>query len=303
MRRLLKFSIVLFILAGVLFLVTKIYRTRSRDSAGPEITVENESISVSIHDPESVLLAGVTAFDKKDGDVTQSIVIERISNFLEKDTRIVTYAAFDRDNHVTRASREITYTDYDPPEFAAAKPFSFRLGDTDVLAGVSASDCLDGSLSDRIRLLSDDAIDEKTPGEYQAYLQASNSAGDVITLPVILEYGAPESTPKVLLKNYIQYLDPGEAFDPASLLAGVQIGSMTYEIVNGRGNYGSEDRQRGEAVYVGRNDIVIDGTVDSNVPGNYIVTYSYTVENEAAGPVTGKTRLYVVVREKAGTAS
>ena len=123
MRRLLKFSIVLFILAGVLFLVTKIYRTRSRDSAGPEITVENESISVSIHDPESVLLAGVTAFDKKDGDVTQSIVIERISNFLEKDTRIVTYAAFDRDNHVTRASREITYTDYDPPEFASPPVF------------------------------------------------------------------------------------------------------------------------------------------------------------------------------------
>ena len=298
MRRLLKISIVLFVFSALLFVFTEINRMRNQDSAGPEITMEKESISVSVSDPESALLSGIAAYDQKDGDVTASLVVEKLSNFLRKDTRLVTYAAFDKDRHVTKATREVTYTDYYPPEFAADKPFSFRLGDTDVLSGVHAGDCLDGNLSARIKILSDDTVSVEMPGEYAVTLQVANSAGDVSTLPVILEYGVSDSVPKILLSGYIRYLDPGEEFDPYGCLKNVQIGTVTYEVVNGYGNYGDSNRARGETIYIGRQDITVEGAVDTTVPGIYVITYSFTVDTGSSGPVTGKTRLYVIVRER-----
>ena len=78
----------------------------------------------------------------------------------------------------------------------------------------------------------------------------------------------------------------------------MQIGDSVYEVRSGRGNYGSRDRQSGEAVFVGTQDIVIEGAPDTSVPGNYTVVYSYTVDAGDAGPVTGRTRLYVVVRKE-----
>lgn len=46
--------------------------------------MDNSEISVSIHADEVELLSGVTAYDAKDGDVTDSLAVEHISNFIEK---------------------------------------------------------------------------------------------------------------------------------------------------------------------------------------------------------------------------
>ena len=59
-------------------------RTGKKDGKGPEISMDNSEISVSIHADEAELLSGVTAYDAKDGDVTDSLAVEHISNFIEK---------------------------------------------------------------------------------------------------------------------------------------------------------------------------------------------------------------------------
>lgn len=117
MRRLRTVSITLLIIAIVLFGV-HIFRVRFlKDKTGPVFHVDSNLVEVSVKDGEEAWLKGVTATDAADGDVTDSIIVEAISPFTGRQHRIVTYAAFDSDNHVTHGKREIVYTDYEPSAF------------------------------------------------------------------------------------------------------------------------------------------------------------------------------------------
>lgn len=303
MRKLRNFSIILFLISAALFAYFQAREMSLQDRNGPEITVSKPSVSVSINDPEEKLLEGITAFDKRDGDVTDSLVVENISTFLRPGTRIVRYAAFDQDMHVSRAEREMTYTDYRAPEFSITKPLVFTPGDTELLKNVEVSDCLDGDLSDSVKILSDTELLVDVPGEYEVRLQASNSAGDVAELPVVMRIQQAQSNmPQILLDNYVVYLNPGEEFDQYAHIEGVSIGNTVYEVEEGKGTYGRKDRDPSEMAVVGTRQIHIANPVDTSVPGNYKVTYSMTISVGNYGEeVTGSTDLYVVVRDPAAS--
>ena len=76
--------LILFLASTLAFGGCLVRQQTGKDGKGPEITMDNSEISASIHAEESELLAGVTAYDKKDGDVTSSLAVEHISNFVEK---------------------------------------------------------------------------------------------------------------------------------------------------------------------------------------------------------------------------
>lgn len=301
MRKLRNFSIILFVISALLFAYFQMRELSLQDRNGPEIMMNRGAIGVSINDPEEKLLEGVSAVDKRDGDVTDTLVVENISTFLRPGTRIVRYAAFDQDMHVSRAEREMTYTDYRAPEFSITRPLVFSPGDTDLLKNVLVSDCLDGDLSDSVKLLSDTELLVDVPGEYEVRLQASNSAGDVSVLPVTMKIQQSQGNmPQILLDSYVIYLNPGEEFDPYSHITGVTIGNTTYEVEEGKGTYGREDRDKSVMAVVGTRQIRIGNPVDAAVPGNYKVTYSMTITVGNYGEeVTGSTNLYVVVRDSA----
>ena len=82
-------------------------------------------------------------------------MIESVSTFLEKGRRLVSYAAFDRDGHVAKASRQLIYTDYHSPKISCAKPFSFPVGTQDILDNVYATDCIDGDISNKVEITGD----------------------------------------------------------------------------------------------------------------------------------------------------
>ena len=103
--------LILFLASTLAFGGCLVRQQTGKDGKGPEITMDNSEISASIHAEESELLAGVTAYDKKDGDVTSSLAVEHISNFVEKGRRKISIVAFDSDNHVTHAERELLYND------------------------------------------------------------------------------------------------------------------------------------------------------------------------------------------------
>ena len=50
--------------------------------------------------------------------MTGSILVEKLSDLYDGNRRLVTYAAFDSDDNVSKASREIVYTDYSSPRFS-----------------------------------------------------------------------------------------------------------------------------------------------------------------------------------------
>lgn len=120
--------------------------------------MDNSEISVSIHADEAELLSGVTAYDAKDGDVTDSLAVEHISNFIEKGRRKISIVAFDSDNNVTHAEREMVYNDYTSPVFSLDGPLRFSVNADDLTEGLSAEDCLDGTITNasgsRIRMRS-----------------------------------------------------------------------------------------------------------------------------------------------------
>ncbi len=286
-------------MSAALFALFKIRELSLQDPSGPVISLQADTIEVSVEDPEEKLLEGVTAEDKKDGDVTPTIVVENVSTFLRRSTRIVTYAAFDKDMHVTRAAREMTYSDYRSPEFSITEPLILKPGNTNLLDNVSVSDCLDGTLTDSIKILSDKELLVDTEGEYEVRLQAANSAGDVVTLPVIVKVEETvRSVPQIQLKNYVKYLDLGEEFDPYDLITGVAINGTLFKVTEGRGTYGKEDLDSSQKPVVGTKQISVKNQVDTGSPGNYIVKYSMTVSVGNTGErVTGETLLYVVVRD------
>lgn len=76
--------LILFLASSLAFGGCLMRQRTGKDGKGPEISMDNSEISVSIHADEAELLSGVTAYDAKDGDVTDSLAVEHISNFIEK---------------------------------------------------------------------------------------------------------------------------------------------------------------------------------------------------------------------------
>ena len=81
------------------------------DTRAPQIHIDEQPLEASVRDDKSALLAGVTASDNVDGDVTASLVVERV-NLTDSDGSIsVSYGAFDSAGNVAKAKREGRYTD------------------------------------------------------------------------------------------------------------------------------------------------------------------------------------------------
>lgn len=213
MKKLRMIVTVLFVISICLFI--GIYVMESlKDDTIPVIKIEDEIIDVSLKMEELELLAGVTAYDEKDGDITSKIIIESISNFTEDKTSVVCYAVCDEDNHVASAKRKIHFKDYTKPYFKVEKSMVFDLGENmDIASMISAYDCIDGDISDRVIITATD-YETNTTGMFKISVRATNSMGDTIymNLPVYVEekiYAAPE----IVLKEYFVYTKVGEKFN------------------------------------------------------------------------------------------
>lgn len=272
-----------------------------KDQSVPVISMDSDTIETSVEDADAAILEGVTAEDATDGDVSDSILVESISAFTGDKHRVITYAAFDSDNHVTHAARDLVYTDYHSPRFYLEEPLSFAAGSDNLLSGVTAQDMLDGDVTSEVRLVSDEEIDTSRKGTYSARLRVANSAGDVSVLPVTIEiYDSTKlRQPQISLTEYCVYVQKGADFDAASFLDSVEINGLTYSFVDGRDDtyHRSDDSEesRDEDTF-GRSYAEIDDTVNTEEPGNYTVTYSVTA-GAGSNEQTGSVLLYAVVED------
>ena len=101
----------LFIIVLAVFIIFQFQQIKT-DKTLPKITVAEGILDVTIDVTTEKLLEGVTAYDEKDGDLTDKIVVESISRFTEPGISIVKYAVCDSNNHVSFATRTIRYTNY-----------------------------------------------------------------------------------------------------------------------------------------------------------------------------------------------
>ena len=179
----------------------------------------------------------------------------------------VTYAAFDANHHVTKATRAVRYTDYTKPRFALTQPLVCRTGGSRVLSSyVTAHDSIDGDLSGRVKIALTDGSSLAISGTHTAELRVTNSLGDTASVPVTVEVSAADTNPAgITLTEYLIYLPAGGSYAPMDYVAGV----------------GGSDSKSG---------VTASSTVNMNVPGAYEVVFTYR-----SGSTESHTRQIVVV--------
>lgn len=291
-----RFSRILLIMTLAAFVVFTIRHRTSVDTRAPEIHVGEPAIEVSVADGEDVLLTDVTAYDKTDGDVSDSVQVENISTFYGDQKRLITYVAFDSDNNVARATRELRYTDYEAPRFILEEPMQYLPGGVNLK--VKATDCLDGNISSAIKLVESEIVSTDQPGQYPVTFQVANSAGDVSTLRAIVEIleGPVSGAPVISLSKYIDYIPVGSAFDPNSYIESVRVNGRDYDVVPGAGNFNSEEIGADEEIVIGTDMIGVNSDVNTGEPGTYSVTYSMSLDRGHGEIASGHVPLYIVVR-------
>ena len=87
MKKVRMLSIVIFVAAVITYGLHNLNEWKNRDFGSPVIKVDGNSVTVSCTAGEEAMLEGVTAEDKKDGDVSDTLMIETMSNFIEKGRR------------------------------------------------------------------------------------------------------------------------------------------------------------------------------------------------------------------------
>jgi len=256
-------NIVILIAAVAVFCGYLCYAKIIGDSTPPVVTCDSEKIVVSVGATEKELMKGVTAEDNRDGDVTDSLVIESISTFAG-DERIITYAAIDKQGNVGRAQRVLKYKDYEAPVFDLNGPLRFGMGSqVKLLDRISAESSLDGDLSANVKYTSSSYIDTSSEGEYEVEYRVTDSTGTVSYLPVEMEiYNPVEERITVELSEYLVYVEKDSYFDEGQYYIGADA----------------------------EGTLSISSDVDTGKEGVYQV--EYTVSD---GYSIGKSRLVVVV--------
>lgn len=177
----------LFIASLAIFGMYLCYDKIIKDSVPPVVSCDSEILKVSVKAGDDALLQGVTAVDDKSGDVTNSLVIEKMSK-LAGEERIITYAAVDEMGNVGRGERTLKYTDYKPPVIAVEEDLRFPMGSrVDLLQYVNAKSVLDGDLTDKIKYSMPVGISTNSEGAYQVEFRVTDSAGTTTYLKETVE--------------------------------------------------------------------------------------------------------------------
>ena len=271
MRLYRRLVLILFLFTAVIYAVFTALRLKTSDTSLPVITFPEGVPLVSVKTYREELLQDVAAWDEKDKDLADRIVLEPVSRLREDGTCSVRYLVSDRDAHVTAAARSIRFKDLTPPVFSVDRSPVFSLSQTVCVNDlVQARSCLKEDLSGSIRVTDTDYTAGR-PGVYHLMMEVTDGFGGSasLRLPVIVTDADPD-TPEILLRTYLVYLEQDtEAPDPGSFLLAVQSASGD----------------------ISRDEVVVTGAPDMSRPGTYEMLYSV---RDGSGR-TGQAILTVVI--------
>lgn len=270
--RVLRISVlIIFLIVSVAFSLVFVKEKTTKDTTLPQITIEDEIIDVSLEATDEELLKGISAYDEKDGDLTDKIIIESVSRFIEPGVSRVTYAVCDEDNNITSATRKIRYKDYEAPKFNLKRSLCYSVYENPKLKDVvTVKDCILGDITSDLILTSDDYT-KSVAGVFTITANVTTAKGDTATLdiPLIVEERS-ESAPEIELKEYLIYADKGEKIDFEDFLVKATD---------------SEDEDITD-------DVTIEKKINMKKAGTYLVHYYAVDDNDNRGHSV----LVVVVR-------
>lgn len=221
MRYLRIITIFIFILACAVFGWTA-HDISKRDTIPPVITDTVGELHLKVSDDDSMLKAGLTATDDRDGNLTDKILIERVSRFSKPGNCQVDYVVFDNNNNFCRYQRTVIYDDYTSPKLQLVEPLMYQSGEKiSIIERIKLFDCLDGDITHKLKLESSNVPDD-TIGSYEIELRATNNYGDEIYAKIPLNIGVYSSdAPKIELEQFLVYTKIGEKFEPLDYVKSV----------------------------------------------------------------------------------
>ena len=239
------------------------------DDAEPTITMDQDLVTISVKDFSSALLKGVVAYDQEDGDLTNEVIVDSVSTFDALQQRVVTYAVFDSQNHVTKATRMMTYKDYTEPRFYFNGPMmGASISISNIIKALGATSSVDGDISQRVYLQTSYHSDYQA---IDAKATVSDSTGTTSELEFTYYIDTHDYSIDLILKQYLIYVQKGDDFDP--------MANLEQAIIN----------QKEEPGLI--NEVTISGDVDTSEPGLYTIDYTISYYGDH-----GRTQCLVVVQ-------
>ncbi|HQL94640.1 MAG TPA: DUF5011 domain-containing protein [Candidatus Hydrogenedentes bacterium] len=193
---------------------------------------------------------GATASDAEDGDLTGQITVEGTVNFLEPGLYVLQYGVSDSDGNTVTDSRSVFVSDTTPPQLTLTGPaqLTIPVGGPYVEPGFTAFDACAGDLTQSVVVSG--SVDTSTPGTYVLLYMVYDNAANPATVErsVLVAAGTPPVI-TVLGANPLTVECGGVFQDPGATASDAQDGDLTA-------------------------DIVVGGTVDTAVPGLYLLSYA-----------------------------
>ena len=220
------------------------------DTEGPEIVFTSEAPSVYRSDMSNEeLLTGVTATDRKDGDVSSSLTVESVYE-IDDSHVAVTYTAKDNSNNITKQKYEM---EMDPSDAGKASEDTSAFGektdnaDAAATTGVDAEQSENPDTADHAEENADVAVVEETPTPTPEVDEAA------------AEKEKQEAEARIYLTDYLIKVPVGTSVDLLS--------------------YVSEIKDDSDDAYALWRKVQITGEVNSAVPGTYKCTY-YVIDSQ-----------------------
>ena len=218
-------SIAALALALALFIAAQVNERMNQDDTLPTITADSDTIEIPCDYTQEQLLAGISASDAKDGDLTGQVLVGNFTRFIEPGVCDLNYVVFDSSEHMATLTRRVRFTDYHSPRFGLAEPLVFAestTNNTEVRALFSASDVLDGDLTDWITYVETNAA-YNNPGDYTITMEVRNSFGDTVSyaFPIHI-YERNTQDFDITLTEPLVYVEQGSGFDPLSYVESVR---------------------------------------------------------------------------------
>ncbi len=259
MRSIKSIVIVLFLVIALAFSVMYCYDAMMVDHVAPKIVCDGAKLEVSVTGTDADLCRGLVATDDVDGDITDRIIVRRVSRLVGSNSAVAHYAVFDSASNFCTFTRNVYYTDYCQPKYALSEPMIFNVNSTVTLVDrLTAHDVIDGDITTRIRISAAN-ISTSVEGEYPMTLQVTNSTGDTSALTLTVQIRNYTSRhPRIQLKEYLTYAEQGSVVD---------LEEYRDMILSVRENDGGG--------VISPKDVVISGEVDTSRIGSYDVKFSY----------------------------
>ena len=238
-----------------LLLAGCIYLYVNQDRTAPVISFSNEEIVYTDGMDEEELLSGVSAYDEQDGDVSYSLLVEKVSNAADGQV-IVTYAAKDASNNVTKNSRIFPGEGMEGPEDTALPELGTEL--ESVPETESETETETETQADSL----EEEEEQEALQEARRDIERENGADDVDEGAEQAERAEQNEAPVLTLSSSSISVSAGAAT--------VDWNSCIQQL--------TDDKDSREQLFA---NLVMEGHVDLNTPGTYPVVL-YTRDSEGA---------------------